>query len=186
MLFYIFSLTYCISYEINLTETPQDFLILYLEPFDYYSIHVRDGVSTILSEIKREDHLLVEVESINSRGESIEHESFDRYSRLYAIFFKNRNYTVKFTNEGHTEIQLGIVFSDEYFKDEVILRKRISPKFDFNFPGNYSRQLTQNFNFNAASSNSQYIYSCVIFLVFIDLIIIVFYSCVCCKCCCYC
>lgn len=169
--------------DINISKTYADFIILNLEPFDYSIIHVGKGVSTILSDLNREDDIQIEVESINGKGNYVDHGIFNKYSHLYAIFFRNRNYKIKFTNEGQKDIELALVFSDEYFANTSMIREKISPRFNFNFPINQTRQLTKNFNYKGSPGNGFFLYLCFIVLLAVDVFVVVIFSCVCCSCC---
>lgn len=170
-------------FDINVSKTYADFIILNLEPFDYSTLYVGKGVSTILSELNREDDIQIEVESINGKGKNVEHGTFNKYSRLYAIFFKNRDYKIKFTNEGQKEIKLALVFSDQYLTNTSLIRKKISPKFNFNFPINQTRKLVKNLNYKGSPENGFFLYLSFLVLLAVDAFVVIIFSCCCCSCC---
>lgn len=155
-------------------------MVLYLDPFDYIEINLKKGTSSIFSEFKKENNLLLDIETFDEKGNSKEFGPYDKNSHLYAVFFDNKNYTLKFTNEGDEEAEFAIIFSNYVFENVTRARNRISKNIKFTYPPIVTIDV-KTFNYDIVETKKDYFTVTMIQLTLFDVFIYVIFSFVFCR-----
>ncbi|KAK8870823.1 hypothetical protein M9Y10_008721 [Tritrichomonas musculus] len=105
-------------------------LTIYFNPLDSAEVRVRPRLGVFLSTWDDADDLNLEVETVNKKGTLVKHGPFGPGSGLAGIYFKTKNYTLKFTNEGPERVKFALLFTSSslpsQFNNDV--------KYDYSFP----------------------------------------------------
>lgn len=88
--------------------------VFYFNRIEETEIYVDSNVGTFLSKWDNIDDLFLEVNTIDSKGEIKTYGPFDSGSGLNFILFKTKDYTLNFKYEGLEEVNLTILFSDQF------------------------------------------------------------------------
>lgn len=115
-------------FDIPFTEK---YIILYLGPFDIAELNISDSILSIFSNWQNENSFYVEVESIDRKGIITKHGKYNKNSHLIGVYFKKRDYILKFSNEGQNEINFAIKFEELYDLSPPNITDKISTKYKF-------------------------------------------------------
>lgn len=126
----------CQSYiskgTINISRSESS-LLLYLYPYDTVELNINNKTFSIFSDWRNEKDLFLEVESFNDKGTIKKYGKFNKNAHLLAVYFKNTQYKLKFTNDGENEKCLAVIFEDENFTQTTNFSKYEIPS-RFQFP----------------------------------------------------
>lgn len=160
-------------------------IVLYLEPLDHFEFYMKEKIWTVISDVNGQDGFFLEIKS-SKDGDTIEHGTFDEESHLMAVSFKERNYSLSFSNEGINQIKFSLVFTKDILNVSHIINNDIKIG-DFVFPiidYELTNSTLNNFLFeDKATTNYIYLYIAFGVQLGMSFFIMLFCSKLCCSCC---
>lgn len=129
MLFIFVCLSICHQVYDFTTNYP-DILTLYFNPLETVEIIVRKRLGVFLSTWNDYGELHLEVEAGDKGGTIDKYGPFGSESGLAGVYFKTKNFTLKFKNEGADRARIGLMFDYDRFPSRVPSNYR----YDYTFP----------------------------------------------------
>lgn len=112
------------------TSKPLPYILtLYFGPNEIIEVKIKNKVGTYLSRFDEADEVDFEIDAIDGKGDVTTYGPFDHNSCLAGVYFKTKNFTLKFENKSPKSAKLALLFMDS-----TKIPTHLDKPYDYDFP----------------------------------------------------
>ena len=130
MIFLLVAFSFCHQvYDFTSGSYP-GVLTIYFEPLDTVEVRIRRYLGVFFSTRFDSNELILDIEAGNQGDQIQKYGPFGPESGLAGVYFKTKNYSLKFNNKGPEQAKIALLFDNEKIPESY----PYSSNYDYTFP----------------------------------------------------